>query len=80
MAKSKVEKEVEAKALAAEAEAQETTEEKTEVKAEVKEEAKKEVVFNRYVKYGKTSVPAGQKFEIDEKDYDELVEAGVIEE
>lgn len=47
---------------------------------EVKEEAKKEVVFNRYVKYGETSVPAGEKFEIDEKDYDELVEAGVIEE
>lgn len=47
---------------------------------EVKEEVKKEVVFNRYVKYGETSVPAGEKFEIDEKDYDELVEAGVIEE
>ena len=47
---------------------------------EAKTEAKKEVVFNRYVKYGETSVPAGEKFEIDEKDYDELVEAGVIEE
>ena len=54
--------------------------EEKEVAAEAKAEAKKEVVFNRYVKYGETSVPAGEKFEIDEKDYDELVEAGVIEE
>jgi hypothetical protein len=59
------------------AKAKETTKE-AEVKEEVK--AKKEVVFNKYVKYGETSYPAGEKVEINEEDFDALVEAGVIEE
>lgn len=55
---------------------------KNETKEEVKEEvkAKKEVVFNQYVKYGDTPYPAGEKVEINEEDFDALVEAGVIEE
>jgi hypothetical protein len=50
--------------------------------AEVKEEvkAKKEVVFNKNVKYGDTPIEAGVKTQINEEDFDELVEAGVIEE
>ena len=53
---------------------------KEETKETKAKSAKKEVVFNQYVKYGDTPYPAGEKVEIDEKDYDELVEAGVIDE
>jgi hypothetical protein len=52
---------------------------KTEAKTTEKA-ATKEVTFNKYVKYGETSYPAGEKVEVNAEDYDALVEAGVIEE
>ena len=56
---------------------------KVKKEAETKEEqteTTKEVVFNKNVKYGDTPIEAGVKTQIKESDFDELVEAGVIEE
>ena len=53
---------------------------KKETAKEVSKETTKEVVFNKNVKYGKQAIPAGQKVEIQESDYDALVEAGHIDE
>jgi hypothetical protein len=52
---------------------------KTEAKTTEKS-ATKEITFNKYVKYGEASYAAGEKVEINEEDFDALVEAGVIEE